>query len=78
MYHSVYHRAVVVQEQPERDGAADKSAVGAAAAAGVRVDDDEDRGNPAYIPRKGAFFEHDLRTDDDSAKGDGADKKDDK
>ncbi|ESN91827.1 hypothetical protein HELRODRAFT_165909 [Helobdella robusta] len=24
-------------------------------------DDDEDRKNPAYVPRKGAFFEHDLR-----------------
>ncbi|XP_075702482.1 protein CASC3 isoform X2 [Rhinoderma darwinii] len=26
-----------------------------------RLDDDEDRKNPAYIPRKGLFFEHDLR-----------------
>lgn len=25
------------------------------------MDDDEDRKNPAYIPRKGLFFEHDLR-----------------
>ncbi|XP_044103982.1 protein CASC3 [Neovison vison] len=25
------------------------------------LDDDEDRKNPAYIPRKGLFFEHDLR-----------------
>ncbi|XP_064421450.1 protein CASC3 isoform X2 [Latimeria chalumnae] len=25
------------------------------------LDDDEDRKNPAYIPRKGFFFEHDLR-----------------
>jgi len=26
-----------------------------------RLDDDEDRQNPAYVPRKGSFFEHDLR-----------------
>ncbi|XP_075437892.1 LOW QUALITY PROTEIN: protein CASC3 [Ascaphus truei] len=26
-----------------------------------QLDDDEDRKNPAYIPRKGMFFEHDLR-----------------
>ncbi|XP_076459603.1 uncharacterized protein LOC143292858 isoform X2 [Babylonia areolata] len=26
------------------------------------VDDDEDKKNPAYVPRKGAFYEHDLRT----------------
>ena len=25
------------------------------------LDDDEDRKNPAYIPRKGAFYEHDNR-----------------
>ncbi|XP_061567539.1 protein CASC3 isoform X2 [Cololabis saira] len=28
---------------------------------GQRLDDDEDRKNPAYIPRKGLFFEHDVR-----------------
>ncbi|XP_069565263.1 protein CASC3 isoform X2 [Brachyistius frenatus] len=26
-----------------------------------QLDDDEDRKNPAYIPRKGLFFEHDVR-----------------
>lgn len=26
------------------------------------MDDDEDKKNPAYVPRKGAFYEHDLRT----------------
>ncbi|XP_056609561.1 protein CASC3 isoform X1 [Triplophysa dalaica] len=26
-----------------------------------KLDDDEDRKNPAYIPRKGLFFEHDVR-----------------
>nr|KAG5714792.1 hypothetical protein BaRGS_000280 [Batillaria attramentaria] len=26
------------------------------------VDDDEDKKNPAYVPRKGAFYEHDTRT----------------
>ncbi|KAG7492418.1 hypothetical protein MATL_G00014220 [Megalops atlanticus] len=29
--------------------------------AGKKLDDDEDRKNPAYIPRKGLFFEHDVR-----------------
>jgi len=36
-----------------------------------RLDDDEDRQNPAYVPRKGAFFEHDLRrggTEDESGR----------
>ncbi|XP_040918336.1 protein CASC3 [Toxotes jaculatrix] len=28
---------------------------------GQQLDDDEDRKNPAYIPRKGLFFEHDVR-----------------
>ncbi|KAK1160219.1 hypothetical protein AOXY_G20325 [Acipenser oxyrinchus oxyrinchus] len=28
---------------------------------GKKLDDDEDRQNPAYIPRKGLFFEHDVR-----------------
>ncbi|XP_036004547.1 protein CASC3 [Fundulus heteroclitus] len=28
---------------------------------GQHLDDDEDRKNPAYIPRKGLFFEHDVR-----------------
>ncbi|ESP03198.1 hypothetical protein LOTGIDRAFT_237809 [Lottia gigantea] len=28
------------------------------------VDDDEDRKNPAFVPRKGAFYEHDLRLGD--------------
>ena len=25
------------------------------------LDDDEDRKNPAFIPRRGAFYEHDTR-----------------
>lgn len=28
---------------------------------GDKPDDDEDRKNPAYVPRKGAFYEHDFR-----------------
>jgi len=43
-----------VQEQPDR-----------AAADSKRPDDDEDRQNPAYVPRRGAFFEHDLRQGSD-------------
>lgn len=27
-----------------------------------KVDDDEDRSNPQYIPKKGTFYEHDDRT----------------
>lgn len=30
-----------------------------------KVDDDEDRSNPQYIPKKGTFYEHDDRTADD-------------
>lgn len=35
-----------------------------------KVDDDEDRSNPQYIPKKGTFYEHDDRTveDDDESK----------
>ncbi|KAI8519868.1 nuclear-transcribed mRNA catabolic process, nonsense-mediated decay [Branchiostoma belcheri] len=29
------------------------------------LDDDEDRRNPAFIPRKGDFFEHDIRGEED-------------
>ena len=36
------------QEQPDKNQEAD-------------LDDDEDQKNPAYIPRKGAFYEHDTR-----------------
>jgi len=34
-----------------------------------KLDADEDRQNPAYIPRKGYFYEHDLRieADDETA-----------
>ena len=47
------------QEQPDRDAADSK-----------RPDDDEDCQNPAYVPRRGAFFEHDLRqgSDDEDSK----------
>lgn len=30
-----------------------------------KVDDDEDRSNPQYIPKKGTFYEHDDRTAED-------------
>ena len=36
-----------------------------------KLDDDQDRHNPAYVPRKGAFFEHDVRRGED---GDDQDK----
>lgn len=31
-----------------------------------KVDDDEDRSNPQYIPKRGVFYEHDDRTADDA------------
>lgn len=30
-----------------------------------KVDDDEDRRNPQYIPKRGGFYEHDDRTADE-------------
>lgn len=30
-----------------------------------KLDIDEDRQNPAYIPKRGAFYEHDMRLDPD-------------
>ncbi|WAR09621.1 CASC3-like protein [Mya arenaria] len=33
-----------------------------------KLDDDEDRQNPAYIPRRGAFYEHDMRLDPNDKK----------
>jgi CASC3/Barentsz eIF4AIII binding len=32
---------------------------------GEKPDIDEDRANPAYIPRKGMFYEHDMRLGDE-------------
>lgn len=32
------------------------------------LDDDEDRRNPAYVPRRGAFYEHDTRITEDTEK----------
>lgn len=43
------HFCVCLQEQPEKEN----------------VDDDEDKKNPAYVPRRGAFYEHDMRTGED-------------
>lgn len=39
----------IFQEQPEKS---------------KDLDDDEDSKNPAYVPRKGMFYEHDFRSDD--------------
>ena len=33
----------------------------------AKVDDDEDRRNPQYIPKRGVFYEHDDREDDEVA-----------
>lgn len=35
-----------------------------------KLDDDEDRKNPAFIPRQGAFYEHDLRLGEELEDGD--------
>ncbi|XP_071823002.1 uncharacterized protein [Apostichopus japonicus] len=40
----------------------------------VELDDDEDLKNPAYIPRRGAYYQHDVRNDDQ--KGDKRQKRD--
>lgn len=45
-----YLPVFVSQEQPDKE----------------HVDDDEDKKNPAYVPRKGAFYEHDLRTGEEA------------
>ncbi|CAL1548957.1 unnamed protein product, partial [Lymnaea stagnalis] len=34
-----------------------------------KPDDDEDKKNPAYVPRKGAFYEHDFRQGDEGPEG---------
>lgn len=31
-----------------------------------KLDDDEDRKNPAFVPRRGMFYEHDMRSGDGS------------
>ncbi|XP_005101361.1 serine/arginine repetitive matrix protein 1 isoform X2 [Aplysia californica] len=41
------------EEQPEKD----------------KPDDDEDKKNPAYVPRRGAFYEHDFRQGDEGPEG---------
>jgi hypothetical protein len=33
-----------------------------------KIDDDEDRRNPQYIPKRGTFYEHDDRTADDDTR----------
>ena len=34
-----------------------------------KPDDDEDKKNPAYVPRRGAFYEHDFRQGDEGPEG---------
>uniref|UniRef100_A0A182JVB3 Protein CASC3 n=1 Tax=Anopheles christyi TaxID=43041 RepID=A0A182JVB3_9DIPT len=41
-----------------------------------KVDDDEDRSNPQYIPKKGTFYEHDDRTAEDDLDDSGLDGED--
>ena len=47
-------KSILWQEQPD-----DKE----------NMDDDEEKKHPAYVPRKGAFYEHDLRLGDDDVPG---------
>lgn len=37
-----------------------------------KPDDDEDKKNPAYVPRRGAFYEHDFRQGDEGQEGEEA------
>ena len=46
--------ALSTEERGAGDGQEEKDA---------KVDDDEDRRNPQYIPKKGMFYEHDDRID---------------
>lgn len=52
---------VVEGEREEGDGEESGDNAGAAAQA-KPLDDDEDKRNPQYIPKKGGFYEHDDRT----------------
>lgn len=47
----------VIQEREEGDGQESVPV--------KKVDDDEDKKNPQYIPKRGTFYEHDDRTADD-------------
>lgn len=47
----------IVLERQEGDGQE--------SAPNKKVDDDEDKKNPQYIPKKGTFYEHDDRTVDE-------------
>lgn len=49
--------ASVILEREEGDGQESLPA--------RKVDDDEDKKNPQYIPKRGTFYEHDDRTADD-------------
>ena len=48
-------------EREEGDGEESESAAGA-----KPLDDDEDRRNPQYIPKRGGFYEHDDRGRDEA------------
>ncbi|XP_024117990.1 protein CASC3 [Oryzias melastigma] len=56
-------KANLAGERQSGDGqeSTDQPETKAAGKPGQQLDDDEDRKNPAYIPRKGLFFEHDVR-----------------
>jgi len=57
---------LAVQEQPDENDTGSQNGASAAVVE-KKVDDDEDRKNPAYIPRKGYFFEHDMRGGDEAS-----------
>ncbi|CAH0550826.1 unnamed protein product [Brassicogethes aeneus] len=54
----------VILEREEGDGQE--------SAPSKKVDDDEDKKNPQYIPKRGTFYEHDDRTADDIEKSEAA------
>lgn len=55
-----------IQGEPEAQAESADGEVGEVGEAGSKtekpLDDDQDRRNPQYIPKGGAFYEHDNRT----------------
>ena len=47
----IYSFYILLKEQPPKN---------------KELDDDQDKKNPAYVPRKGAFYEHDFRNGDNA------------
>jgi len=57
------------EEHSEDEGAVEGEEDEQGKEAVVKLDDDEDRRNPQYIPKRGGFYEHDDRTREEEAAG---------